>query len=83
VSYDGGFLGRDYTKVSLKAPCCCKHTTIFEHDGPSSIDDVQVEWVDTRHVRLTYHARPSDYVRCEQRLAEVTVVCTSLGWPYD
>ncbi len=83
VSYDAGFLGRDYTEVALKAPCCCPHTTVFRHDGPSSIDDVQVEWVDTRHLHLTYHARSSDYVQCEPRFGEVTIVCTSLGWPYN
>jgi hypothetical protein len=82
VSYRAGFLGRDYTEVALKSSCCCRHTTVFWHGGPSSLDDVQVEWVDNEHLHLSYHARSTDAMHCEQKVGEVTIVCTSLGWPY-
>ena len=83
VRYNGGFLGRDYTEVTLKSQCCCRHTRVFWHGGPSSLDDVQVEWVDNEHLHLSYHARPTDAMHCEQRVGEVTVVCTSLEWPHQ
>lgn len=82
LSYDAGFLGRDYTEVALKRTGCCRHITVFWHAGPSSLDDVNIEWLDDRHLRLTYHARSGDPQHCEQRVGDVTIICTSLGWPY-
>jgi hypothetical protein len=81
VSYDAGFLGRDYTHVALKFTGCCRHVTAFWHGGPSSLDDVNVEWLDNRHLRLRYHVRSGDQQHCEQRVGDVTIVCESLGWP--
>lgn len=78
VRYNGGFLGRDYTEVALKSSNCCRHTTVFWHSGPSSLEDVQIEWVDNEHLHLTYHARPTDPVGCEGKVGEFTIVCTSL-----
>ena len=83
VRYNGGFLGRDYTEVALKSPSCCRHTRVFSHAGPSSLEDVQIEWVDNEHLHLSYHARPADPVGCKGKVGEVTIVCTSLGWPYQ
>ena len=81
LSYNAGFLGRDYTEVALRHAGTCRHIAVFSHAGPSYFDDVKIEGVDNRHLRLTYHARPGDPQRCEQRVGEVTIVCTSLGWP--
>jgi hypothetical protein len=81
VSYNAGFLGRDYTEVTLKSPSCCRHTLIFWHAGPSFTEDVKVDWVDNQHLHLTYHARSTDPVHCEQRVGEITIDCTTLGWP--
>ena len=83
ISYDAGFLGRDYTQVSLKPIGCCQDVTVFWHGGPSSLDDVSAEWIDNRHLRLRYHARSGDQQHCEQRVGNVTIVCESLGWPYQ
>jgi len=81
VSYNAGFLGRDYTEVTLKSPSCCRHTRIFWHAGPSFSEDVKVDWVDSQHLHLTYHARSTDPIHCEQRYGEITIECTNLGWP--
>jgi hypothetical protein len=81
VSYNAGFLGRDYTEVTLKSPSCCRHTRIFWHAGPSFSEDVKVDWVDSQHLHLTYHARSTDPIHCEQRYGEITIECTTLGWP--
>src|SRR6266480_3396309 len=80
LSYSGGFLGRDYTEVTLKSPGCCRHVVIFLLAGSSWFDDVRIEWVDDHHLQLTYHARSSDQQHCEQRVGEINIVCTSLEW---
>ncbi len=79
--YQAGFLGRDRTEVTLKFPSCCRHTNIFWHAGPSFVEDVQVSWHDNQHLHLTYHARSTDLVHCEQKVGEVTIECTTLEWP--
>ncbi len=81
LKYDGGFLGRDYTEVTLKKEGCCQHVPIFWHSGPSWFDDVKIEWLDETHLRLTYHVREGDPQHCEQRVRDTMVLCTSLPWP--
>ena len=78
--YDAGFLGRDYTEVALKTTGCCRHTTVFWHGGPGSVDDVEIEWLDNHHLQLTYHARYGDSQHCERQVGDITVVCKSAGW---
>jgi hypothetical protein len=43
---------------------------------------VKIEWLDNRHLSLTYHARPGDKQHCEPQVGEISIACTSLGWPY-
>jgi hypothetical protein len=81
LSYNAGFLGRDYTEVALKRPGSCGHAPVFWHAGPSSLDDTKIEWLDDHHLSLTYHARSGDRQHCEQRSGEVTVICASLAEP--
>jgi hypothetical protein len=81
VIYQAGFLGRDYTAVTLKVPGCCRHSEIFWHSGPSFLDDMQVVWVDNQHLHLTHHRRSTDPEHCEPRVGDVTITCTSLIWP--
>lgn len=81
VSYNGGFLGRDYTEVAVRSTSSCRHKTVFWHHGPSDPEDVQIDWVDNKHLHLSYHARPDDPVHCEPSLGEVMIVCTPLGKP--
>jgi hypothetical protein len=81
LSYDAGFLGRDYTEIALKRTGCCRHTVIFSHSGPSWFDDPKVEWVDNHHLRLTYHSRPDDPQHCEHQFGDVAVDCISMPWP--
>jgi len=79
LRYDAGFLARDY-EVALKTLGCCRHTTIFWHAGPSSVADVKIEWLDHRHLQLTYHVRSGDPQHCEKQLGDISMVCTPLGW---
>lgn len=59
LRYHAGFLGRDYTQVTLKHPDCCQHKVVFWDAGPSSFDATTVRWLDkTRQATLRLRARP-------------------------
>jgi len=75
LSYEAGFLGRDYTEVTLKGPACCQHIVVFWHQGPSWFDDPKLEWLDNQHLQISYHSRPNDPQHCDQRLRDITIVC--------
>ncbi len=75
LSYEAGFLGRDYTEVTLKQPACCRHTVVFWHQGPSWFNDPKVEWLDNQHLQISYHSRPDDPQHCEQQLRDITIIC--------
>jgi len=77
LSYEAGFLGRDYTEVTLKGPACCQHTVVFWHQGPSWFDDPKLEWLDNQHLQISYHSRPDDPQHCDQHLRDITIVCKS------
>ena len=81
LNYNAGFLGRDYTEITLKQTGCCRHVPIFWHSGPSSFDDPQFDWQDAQHLHLTYHVRPADPSHCEHQLGTTVITCTSLPWP--
>jgi hypothetical protein len=81
LRYSAGFLGRDYTEVTLKHPGCCRHITVFSHSGPSWFDDPKLEWRDNHHLQITYHARLGDPQHCQNKVGEITITCTSLPWP--
>ena len=81
VNYDAGFLGRDYTEVTLKKAGCCRHIPVFSHSGPSELNDMTVQWIDENHLHLTYHMRPGDLNHCEPIAEQINIVCTPLPWP--
>lgn len=81
LNYDGGFLGRDYTFVTLKRRAECRHVQVFWLAGPSSFDDAKLEWLDNQHLRISYHARPGDRQHCESQLGEIKISCSSQPWP--
>jgi len=81
LTYYGGFLGRDYTEVTVQRTGCCRHLAVFSHAGPSWFDDPNVEWLDDQHLRISYHARPADPQHCESQIGDVRIVCLSHPWP--
>jgi hypothetical protein len=81
LNYSAGFLGRDYTEITLKKAGCCRHVPIFSHNGPSSFDDPQVEWMDNKHLHITFHTRPDDPQHCEQHVESTFITCTALLFP--
>lgn len=81
LSYRAGFLGRDFTKVTLKHPGCCRHIRVFSHSGPSWFDDLKLEWRDNHHLQITYHSRLGDPQDCEEKVGAIAITCASLPWP--
>ena len=81
LSYSAGFLGRDYTEVTLKHTGCCRHIAVFSHSGPSWFDDPKLEWLDNHNLHISYHARPGDPQHCEDKVGEVIITCASSPWP--
>jgi hypothetical protein len=81
LNYHAGFLGRDYTEVTLKSADSCRHTRIFWHAGPSELRDPHIQWLDAQRLSITYHTRPDDPWHCEKKVAGITVACMSLPWP--
>jgi hypothetical protein len=78
--YQAGFLGRDQTEVRLKRAGCCRQITVFWHAGSSALDDPKVDWQDTHHLRILYHARASDGDECVSHLADIAIVCKAESW---
>jgi len=75
LSYQAGFLGRDYTEITLKRAGCCRHTVVFWHQGPSWFDDPKMDWLDNRHLQISYHSRPVDPQHCDQQQGDISIVC--------
>jgi hypothetical protein len=80
LNYDSGFLGRDYSEVTLKQPGSCRHVTVFYHFGPSELSDPELEWVNNGQLRITYHARSEDPQHCVDHIGSTSVVCASKPW---
>jgi hypothetical protein len=81
LSYEAGFLGRDYSEITLKRAGCCRHTVVFWHQGPSWFDDAKIDWVDNQHLRISYHTRPDDPQHCERQWEGITILCTAMPLP--
>jgi|HubBroStandDraft_6_1064221.scaffolds.fasta_scaffold260381_1 hypothetical protein len=81
LNYYGGFLGRDFTAVTLKHPGQCRHVRVFWLEGSSFFDDVKLEWLDNRHLQISYHARRDDPQHCENQIGEISISCLSQTWP--
>jgi hypothetical protein len=79
LSYNAGFLGRDYTEVTLKQPGCCRHVRVFWHRGPTSLDLTKVRWIDSRHLQIRYYARAGDPEFCEPQVRQVSITCLAFA----
>lgn len=81
LNYEAGFLGRDFTEVLLKKNDCCRHRQVFWYMGPGYFNSTQIQWLDNNHLQISYHARPSDPVHCDQISENIVITCTRLQWP--
>ena len=79
LTYQAGFLGRDFSSVEVTKKGCCQHFTAYEYDGPSDLDSTTLGWLDDSHLQIGYRPDPYRYQHCETRVADVIVACTSLS----
>jgi len=81
LKYEAGFLGRDYSEITLKRAGCCQHNVVFWHQGPSWFDDPKMDWLDNQHLKISYHARVADRQYCDHQVKDIIVDCESLPLP--
>ncbi len=75
LTYQAGFLGRDFSSVKITKKGCCQHFTAYEYAGPSDLTSTTVVWVDDSHLRIEFRADPDRYQHCESHVADVTIIC--------
>ena len=83
LKYQAGFLGRDFTRVTIRSKGCCEHFTAYEYAGPGWISSTTMTWLDDSHLRISYYSDPARYPRqhCVSRVADVSVDCIPMKWP--
>ena len=81
LTYQAGFLGRDYTEVTVKEPGCCRQVRVFWHSGPSDFVDPRVRWTDDTHLVIQYHTRADDPRDCAATLNRIRIECEGTPWP--
>lgn len=75
LTYQAGFLGRDFSIVEVTKKGYCQHFTAYEYAGPSDLESTTVIWVDDTHLRIKYSLDPDGIQRCESHVTDVTVIC--------
>lgn len=75
LTYQAGFLGRDYSTVKISKKGCCEHFTAYEYAGPSHITAASLVWADDSHLRIRYIFDPLRRQRCETHVADVDILC--------
>jgi hypothetical protein len=75
LTYDAGFLGRDFSGVTVTKNGCRQQFTAYEYEGPSDLRSTTMLWLDETHLRIEYRADPDRYQKCKSRVADVTITC--------
>jgi hypothetical protein len=75
LTYDVGFLGRDFSVVTVTKNGCCQHFAAYEYAGPSNLQSTTMLWLDETHLQIEYRADPHRYQRCSGWVADVTITC--------
>jgi hypothetical protein len=76
LTYQAGFLGRDFSIVEVTNKNKCKRHKAYVYDGPSDLTRTTVAWVDDSHLLIKYHPdHENRYQHCENQAAGVMVAC--------
>ena len=75
LMYSAGFLGRDFSSVTLTNNGCCKHFTVYEYEGPSDLTGTAMVWLDDSHLQIQYHTDHDRYQHCETRVSDIIISC--------
>jgi hypothetical protein len=75
LTYRAGFLGRDSSRVEITKKGCCQHFTAYLYYGPSYLDGTSLVWLDDTHLEIGYKSDPARRQYCENRAADVAVIC--------
>jgi hypothetical protein len=75
LMYSAGFLGRDFSSVTLTNSACCKHFTVYEYEGPSDLTGTAIVWLDDSHFQIQYHTDHDRYQHCETWVSDIIIIC--------
>jgi len=78
LGYTAGFLGRDFSSVTVTKNGCCQHFAAYQYEGPSDLQSTTMVWLDETHLRIEYQADVGRYQQCKSRVADVTIICAPL-----
>lgn len=75
-SYDAGFLGRDYTFVSVRRKWSLIRSDVYRYAGPSDWSGTEVRWIDNEHLLIRYTQDGEDrFQQCSREAAGILVLC--------
>lgn len=81
LEYDAGFLGRDYSEVTVKTRDCCRRIRVFSYDGPSDMTTMHLKWLSDTRLQVTYNGDTDRYQTCTEHSGSLTVACVRMPWP--
>jgi hypothetical protein len=78
--YDAGFLGRDFSEVTIKKHGCCWRYRAFALRNPSSLGNIHLKWLDDHHLQISYIYFGPGYgsATCRSSVDGVKVTCIAL-----
>ncbi len=79
LGYSAGFLGRDFSSVTVTKNGCCQQFAVYQYDGPSDSQDTTIVWLDDTHLRIEYRADVDHFQQCTSQVADVTIICAPLA----
>lgn len=77
-SYEAGFLGRDYTFVSVRRNWSLIRSDVYRYAGPSDWSGTEVRWIDNEHLLIRYTQDGRDHFQqCGREAAGILVQCVA------
>lgn len=79
--YDAGFLGRDFSEVTIKKHDCCWRYRAFTLENPGSLGSIRLKWLGDHHLRISYLYMGPGYgsAKCYAKVDGIAVTCIPLA----
>lgn len=81
-AYEAGFLGRDFSGVTVRLSKSIHPEEAYFYFGPSDWEGTTVRWLDNRNLEIGYHPDPDGRTQqCNAQAAGVEIHCKILSYP--
>ncbi|MBS1798584.1 MAG: hypothetical protein JSS95_02030 [Acidobacteria bacterium] len=77
LTYEAGFLGRDFTGVTIRSSNSLHGEEAYFYFGPSSWEDTNVRWLDDQNLEIGYRPDSQRTQACKPVAAGISVHCKS------